>query len=265
MLGPRQSLLLALCLAAPLVGCGHTEEEWQIQIDKNQRLTQQVSAAEAKAAQAVKDADDANRRAADASKQLEQLGGGAGAGPISASLAEREKALGDAKIRARLADALRVRVEVLRQKLDDVVKAGGMVGLRRSRIVITLPADAVFEKNREALTKPGKELLAKVATVIKTDPALVVRDVVIVAHGDDKPAKGTKDTLGPTVLRAREATAFLTGDKSAGLGPVRVSAAGAGDSDPIAPNDKDEGRAKNRRLEIAFEPLPEELIDVRNP
>jgi len=39
---------------------------------------------------------------------------------------------------------------------------------------------------------------------------------------------------------------------AAGIGPARVRADGRGDSEPVAPNDTPQSRAKNRRVEITL-------------
>jgi chemotaxis protein MotB len=41
-----------------------------------------------------------------------------------------------------------------------------------------------------------------------------------------------------------------------GLDPTRLSATGYGEYRSVAPNDSEEGRAQNRRIEIILAPLP---------
>ncbi len=44
-----------------------------------------------------------------------------------------------------------------------------------------------------------------------------------------------------------------------GFPPKNLAAAGYGEFDPVAPNDKPEGREQNRRIEIILVPNLEEL------
>ena len=44
-----------------------------------------------------------------------------------------------------------------------------------------------------------------------------------------------------------------------GMKPEALGALGYGELDPIAPNDSDERRAQNRRIEIQLQPNPSEL------
>ena len=41
-----------------------------------------------------------------------------------------------------------------------------------------------------------------------------------------------------------------------------LSAAGYGEYDPVSPNDSDEGKAKNRRIEIVLQPNIAELVQI---
>jgi chemotaxis protein MotB len=45
-----------------------------------------------------------------------------------------------------------------------------------------------------------------------------------------------------------------------GVDPKALSAAGYGEFDPVASNDTADGRARNRRIEIALQPNLEELV-----
>ena len=49
-----------------------------------------------------------------------------------------------------------------------------------------------------------------------------------------------------------------------GLPRTRWSAAGFGDTDPVADNDTPDGRQQNRRCEIIVVPNAEEMLDLRS-
>ena len=58
---------------------------------------------------------------------------------------------------------------------------------------------------------------------------------------------------------------FLTrpsADQGGGLTPASWSAAGYGDTDPVAPNDSDSGRQQNRRVELVVLPNVEEMLNL---
>ena len=67
-------------------------------------------------------------------------------------------------------------------------------------------------------------------------------------------------------MRAREVLMFLT--KPDGQGrrrarPENWSAAGYGDTEPVASNDTAEGRQKNRRVELVVLPNVEEMLNLK--
>jgi chemotaxis protein MotB len=53
-------------------------------------------------------------------------------------------------------------------------------------------------------------------------------------------------------------------DKGGGLDPAHWSAAGYGSTDPVAANDTDEGRKKNRRVELVVQPNVEEMLNLKS-
>jgi chemotaxis protein MotB len=238
-------------------GCGHSEDEWQAELDKYNKLKAQDDATNAKL-------DDATKKIGDLQKQLADLGvENAG---TKADLAEREKALEEFKARAHQLELIKERFEKLKSKLDELTKLGLAVNVRHNRMVISLPGDVLFDSGRETLKKEGKEILEKVAAIVKADPQLLSRDYQVAGHTDNKPfARGPfKDNWGLSVMRAREVLTFLVSDKGGGLPVQHWSAAGFADTDPVASNDTDEGRQKNRRCDLIVVPSVEEMIDLKS-
>lgn len=85
--------------------------------------------------------------------------------------------------------------------------------------------------------------------------------VIIEGHTDStriKPFPGIKytDNMGLSLLRARAIANILVRH---GISLDRLSVVGYGDTRPIAPNNTEEGRAKNRRVEVKL--IPEERED----
>jgi chemotaxis protein MotB len=245
--------LLAAALALSLPACGHTEQEWQWQLDKLTRAQGDLAAANAKLAQMASDPE----RKRPAEEVVPR-----GAQP--ASTEERERALSDYRARQKHLDAQRGRFDVLRKKLEEFRKMGLLVGVQKNRLVVTIPADQIFESARgDVLKKEGLKLLKKVAEVIKTDPGLVSRDFQVVGHTDNKKLQGGlfKDNVGLSAMRAREVVALLVAE---GVPAQRLSAAGAGDNEPLAAGDTDEAKQKNRRIDLVIVPTPEETLDLKS-
>jgi chemotaxis protein MotB len=133
--------------------------------------------------------------------------------------------------------------------------------------VISLPGDVLFDSGKETLKKDGKDILEKVASVIKADQQLLARDYQVAGHTDNKPMQHGpfKDNWGLSLMRAREVLVFLVdATKGGALPSEHWSAAGFAETDPISTNDTDDGRQKNRRCELIVLPSAEEMLDLKS-
>lgn len=256
-------LLFVPALSLLAAGCGHSEEEWQAQLDKYNRL-----AAEHQAAQ--KELDAARAKVSDLEKQLRAMGVDieerdkrlAG---LSSTLEERERALAEYKARAHQLELIKARFEKLRRKLDELTRLGLAVSIRHNRMVISLPGDVLFDSGRDTLKKEGQQILEKVAGVVKGDPALLSRDYQVAGHTDGVALRGGPfhDNWGLSLMRARQVLLFLVGEKGGQLPPQHWSAAGFAETDPVASNDTEEGKQKNRRCDLIVVPSVEEMLDLK--
>ncbi len=251
----RGTLVSALALGM-LSGCGYSKDEWQAQLDKYNQLKAQDDATNAKLTEA-------QGKINDLTKQLSDLG--IQVSSTKADLADRQKALEEYQARAHQLELIKERFEKLRSKLDELTKLGLAVNVRHNRMVISLPGDVLFDSGRETLKKDGKDILAKVAAVINADPQLLGRDYQVAGHTDNKPfQRGPfKDNWGLSLMRAREVLVFLVSAKGGSLPIQHWSAAGFADTDPVASNDTEEGRQKNRRCDLIVSPSVEEMLDLK--
>jgi OOP family OmpA-OmpF porin len=102
-----------------------------------------------------------------------------------------------------------------------------------------------FEFNSARLTNEAVTILGKALTALQDHPDVKVR---IVGHTDYIGSKKYNDLL--SLRRANSVKSWLV---SEGISATRITTAGVGFSEPIAPNDTPEGRAKNRRIEFHVE------------
>jgi outer membrane protein OmpA-like peptidoglycan-associated protein len=112
-------------------------------------------------------------------------------------------------------------------------------------IKITLNESIVnFDFDSSALTSTAKTNLDKLAQVLTNNPDT---NINIYGHTD---SKGTDAyNLNLSERRANAVKAYLSGK---GIASNRLFATGEGESMPVATNDTDAGRAKNRRVEFAI-------------
>lgn len=112
-------------------------------------------------------------------------------------------------------------------------------------IKVTLGESTVnFEFDKSDLTAKAKTNLDKLAKVFIANPDT---KVVIYGYTDSQG----KDEYNQKLSRGR-ANAVKAYLVSKGIGTKRFTTEGMGEADPIASNDTDSGRAKNRRVEFGI-------------
>ncbi|MEZ4443095.1 MAG: OmpA family protein [Polyangiaceae bacterium] len=264
-------------LSLTALGCGYSEEEWQAQLDKYNRLVAQNQSTEQKLAETEKLLEAERARVAALSKDLESMGvdmsklndslasRNTELSKLSATLEEREKALAEYKARAAQLERIKQRFELLRAKLTELTNLGLEVKIRNNRMIISLPGDVLFPSGRDKLRTEGEEVLEKVAKIIYADPSLRNRFYQVAGHTDSQALRGGPfyDNWGLSLMRARSVLVYLIDPEKGKLPNNKWSAAGFSDTDPVAGNDTDEGRQKNRRCELVVVPSAEEVLDLK--
>ncbi len=100
-----------------------------------------------------------------------------------------------------------------------------------------------FDTNKSAVKPESKGTLEQIATLLKGDAALKLN---VIGHTDN--VGGADANLGLSKRRADAVKAALIEDF--GVDGARLEASGAGMTAPVADNGTEEGRAKNRRVEL---------------
>jgi outer membrane protein OmpA-like peptidoglycan-associated protein len=111
-------------------------------------------------------------------------------------------------------------------------------------IEVTFASGILYPFNSTEILPAGKTNLQELASSLQKYPN---SDVLIVGHTD---SVGTDAyNLDLSQRRAQAASAYL---QSLGVPAARLRTDGKGESEPVQPNNTDEGRARNRRVEIAI-------------
>jgi len=152
------------------------------------------------------------------------------------------------KLRKTVADAL------INFKADELT-----VNIKDGKVYVSLAEKLLFKSGSADVDPKGKEVLGKVAEVLKTNPAI---NVMIEGHTDSIPMKSGRfqDNWDLSVSRATSIVRILT--EGNGLDAKRVVASGRGEYYPVASNETPEGRSKNRRTEIILSPKLDELFQL---
>jgi chemotaxis protein MotB len=278
----RSVLSVSLC-AALLSGCGYSEDEWQAQLSKYQKLDQQHKKEAADRQRTQGELLEAQRQIGELKQQLQKMGvnldtinqqleqTGTKNQELSKNIEELQRALKEYQERAAQLERIKQRFELLRAKLQKLTDLGLKVEIRRNRMVIRLPGDVLFASGDDKLSKEGDKVLDAVAEVIRNDKQLAGRYFQVAGHTDNKPLKGGRfgDNWGLSAMRARQVLLYLVSPVDAkegggGLSGDRLHAAGYGDTDPVSKNDADDGRKQNRRVELVLMPDVEEMLDLKS-
>ena len=265
----RRPTSLLLFLSLGLTACGYSQEEWDQKLRENQSLTDRLKAQTDAHKKSQSDYEEAVQEIDTLKKQLADRG--ANLDNLNQSLAEQRKALEEYARRTEQLDQIRKRFELLQTKLQKLTQLGLKVEVRNNRMLIQLPGDVLFDSGQVNLKAEGQKILMQVADVIGKDADLSKRRFQVAGHTDSKPLAGGpyKDNWGLSTMRARSVLLLLTSppDKAGmggGLSPANWSAAGYADTDPVASNDTEEGRKKNRRVELVVQPDVEEMLNLKS-
>lgn len=124
-------------------------------------------------------------------------------------------------------------------------------------IKITLNESIVnFDFDSSALTTTAKNNLDKLAQVLVNNPDT---NINIYGHTDSKGTDSYNMSLSER--RANSVKTYLVGK---GIASSRLFAKGEGEAMPVASNDTDAGRAKNRRVEFAITANEKMINDAQN-
>ena len=129
---------------------------------------------------------------------------------------------------------------------EEIAQAGIEVHQDALGARITLAASSFFQSGDTKIKKSALAILDKVAGVLKTTD----RKIIIEGHTDDQPiqTEAIASNWELASLRASSVVRYLI--KYQGLEGTRLAAMSYADQKPVGPNNTDENRAKNRRIEI---------------
>lgn len=129
---------------------------------------------------------------------------------------------------------------VERAAMQQVVSANKLFDELNAKGFITLYIN--FDTNKWDIKSDAQPTLAEVAKMLKANPAL---QISVEGHTDNVGPASANKTLSEN--RAKSVMSALV---SQGIGAPRLTAKGFGQESPIADNRSEDGRAKNRRVEL---------------
>ena len=130
-------------------------------------------------------------------------------------------------------------------------------------VYIDISDKLLFKTAKYDVTPQAKEVLGKVAMVLKNQPDI---EFMVEGHTDNVEYKGgglVLDNWDLSVKRATSVVRIL--QKQYGLDPAKMAAAGRGEYNPVADNGTKEGRASNRRTRIVILPQLDQFFKLLEP
>lgn len=133
----------------------------------------------------------------------------------------------------------------------ELKKGSATLRQRGNKLTLALATAELFSSGDATVTLGGTSLLERVGVVLH---GFRYQNIEIAGHTDNTPLrndprKGFRDNMELSRTRAEHAAQVLI---NGGIEADRVKTTGYADSKPIATNETEKGRSKNRRMEIVM-------------
>lgn len=190
----------------------------------SQATAEDAERARIEAAEALQREQQSNLTAQQAREEAQQAKALAESSATAAELAKRE------------ADLASQQAESLRRQLENL-----QLRETESGVVVTL-GDVLFESGETSLVSEAVTSIEEVVDLLQTEPDKKIR---IEGHTDSTGSSETNLRLSQ-----QRADAVLEALVSFGVKASRITSVGMGEDFPIASNDTEEGRSRNRRVDV---------------
>jgi len=138
-------------------------------------------------------------------------------------------------------------LKILSAQLEEEIKAGEIQIKMESRgLVISFAQAALFPSGEDVISTQADDGLRKVAAAI----ALLPNPVRLEGHTDARPIHTARFQSNWDLSAARSIALLKILSERFGVPPARLSVTGYADTAPVASNDTEEGRMRNRRVDI---------------
>lgn len=130
-------------------------------------------------------------------------------------------------------------------------------------VYIDISDKLLFKSGSYTITDRAKEVLGKVALVLKNQPDI---EFMVEGHTDNVPFRGNASLIDNWDLSVKRATTVVRLlQKEYGLDPAKMAAAGRSEYHPVSTNDSQEGKALNRRTRIVILPQLDQFFKLLEP
>ncbi|GAA4807757.1 OmpA family protein [Litoribaculum gwangyangense] len=132
------------------------------------------------------------------------------------------------------------------------------VNVEKGVVFISISDKLLFQSGSYNVTSKAKDVLAKVAKVVKAKPDF---ECMVEGHTDNVPYR-KEPLLDNWDLSVKRSTSIIRVLEELGVNPGRLIAAGRSSYVPLVDNDTAENRATNRRTRIVVLPKLDQFYDL---
>lgn len=142
--------------------------------------------------------------------------------------------------------------EQMAEQIEQQIEAGGLqnqveVDFNAEYVILTLNGAILFDSAKANIREDAQPLIAKIGTILENYDSNVIE---IEGHTDNVPIHSSKyeNNNVLSMYRALSVADFIRDNTT--LDPALIKSSGRGEYVPVADNTTEEGRARNRRVEI---------------
>jgi chemotaxis protein MotB len=168
---------------------------------------------------------------------------------LEALIAAKDQAMNDLK-------------NAISRALTDFEGKGLTVEQRDGKVYVSMENKLLFKSGSWAVNSQGRNAIVQLGNVLAENPDIAV---LIEGHTDNVPFSNRGQISNNWDLSTKRATAIisiLAENKAISL--ENITAAGRGEYSPVDSNDTNEGKAKNRRIEVVLTPKLDEISKLLN-
>lgn len=142
--------------------------------------------------------------------------------------------------------------ESMAEKIEEAIAENNMtkeieMEVTAQYVQLTMKGSLLFDSGKADLKEESKPVLNKVGQILERFASGTIE---IEGHTDNVPISGYRFANNNELSSARALSVFEYMMETTNLDPARIKNSGRGEYVPIADNATEEGRAKNRRVEI---------------
>lgn len=172
---------------------------------------------------------------------------------IEALQAENKQLTVDKAVKEKVEELSSTYKEMLAQMKGEIDKGQVTITELKGKLTLNMADSILFDSGKAEVKADGKTVLAKVAKVLG---GVKDKQIRIAGHTDNIQITGAlaKKFASNWELSAQRAITVMHALEDRGIVGVQMAAIAFADTRPVASNETPDGRAKNRRIEIALVP-----------